>query len=240
MAVSHYLKPGLTDKTRVKILTVHPASRRIEAMLKDGSMIHVAVWDTPHAFRWPIENEIWIVRRDGGIWMLDCKADGQITGTGTSVQLNPESHGVETMAPGDLKLDSTTIVDGNGHRLASSVQGSWTALSYGTGYTDFAGGFQTGQWLKDTLGFVHVRGLVKKTTAWVNGETLATLPAGARPATVENFFLMAADATTLGFAADVSIDASGAIILAYLFPIIGVPDLLTFLSLGGVTFQQVN
>lgn len=130
MAVKHYLKPGITDRSRVKILTVDPPTRRVEAAFKDGSMIQIAVWDTPSAFRWPKENEVWIVRRDNGIWMLDCKQDGQVTGSGTTTQLDPEPHPVEAMAPGEMKLDSDVVVDAQGRSVIAvdltGIEDGWT------------------------------------------------------------------------------------------------------------------
>lgn len=137
MAVKHYLKPGITDRSRVKILTVDPSTRRVEAAFKDGSMIQIAVWDTPHAFRWPVENEVWIVRRDNGVWMLDCKQDGAVTGSGTTVQTAPEPHPVEAMNPGEMKLDANVVVDAAGNTfIAIDLTGildgwtlSWDATS---------------------------------------------------------------------------------------------------------------
>lgn len=140
MAVKHYLKPGITDRSRVKILTVDTARRRVEAAFKDGSMIQIAVWDTPHAFRWPKENEIWLVRRDNGIWMLDCKQDGQVSGSGTSVQVAPEPHPVEAMNPGEMKLDSDVIVTASGSRVASLAVARYSLTSTGALTLDAATG----------------------------------------------------------------------------------------------------
>lgn len=114
MSVSTHLKPGLTDKSRVKIMTVDVANRRIEAGIKDGSMIQVAVWEVPEAFRWPIEGEMWIVRRDNGIWMLDKRVQ----------QAQSETLPITSMSPGQMKLDSTAIFDSQGHQLlAVTAQG---------------------------------------------------------------------------------------------------------------------
>lgn len=124
-------KPGLTDKSRVKILTVDPTTRRIEAALKDGSLIHIAVWDPPTAFRWPQENEIWIVRRDNGYWMLDRRAQtGGITTTNGVAVVEPEVAPVEQMNPGDLKLDAGTVINANGLTFVavdlSGIMDGWT------------------------------------------------------------------------------------------------------------------
>ena len=56
--------------------------------------------------------------------------------------------------------------------------GAWTNLSFGTGWADFAGGYQTGQYRK--IGdMVYLRGLCKRTAGV--GTTIATLPTGHRP-----------------------------------------------------------
>lgn len=57
-------------KQRVKIITVDPAKRNIEAMLKEGSAIQLQVWDVPPIFRWPRQGEFWTVERTGNYWTL--------------------------------------------------------------------------------------------------------------------------------------------------------------------------
>lgn len=109
MAVSDHMKPGFTSKSRVKIITVDPANRRLEGALKDGSMIQISVWDVPNAFRWPVEGEEWICRRDNGIWILDHRQ--QQSGDETKIPL-------ESLHPGEMIIDSTLIVDDRGYRLA--------------------------------------------------------------------------------------------------------------------------
>lgn len=121
MAVSDHLKPGLTDRSRVRIMTVDTANRRVEAGLKDGSMIQVAVWDVPNAFRWPIEGEIWIVRRDNGIWVLDRRQQ---------VAADENAFPITQMNPGEMKLDSNIVIDASGRTFVAvdltGIENGWT------------------------------------------------------------------------------------------------------------------
>lgn len=59
---------------------------------------------------------------------------------------------------------------------------SWAGLSYATNWGNYGSGFHDGSYCKDALGFVHLRGLIRKTTTGTLGETMFTLPSGYRPA----------------------------------------------------------
>ncbi len=87
--------------------------------------------------------------------------------------------------------------------------GAWTALTYtnsgGTTWANFAGGFQVGQYRK-VGDLVFVRGLAKRTAG--TGTTIATLPAGYRPATYTQLF----DSRASGGACRVDIDTGGNIV----------------------------
>jgi len=62
--------------------------------------------------------------------------------------------------------------------LSATGFGAWTNLSFGTGWTNFASGWQTGQYRK--IGdMVYLRGLVKRTSG--SSLTVTTLPTGHRP-----------------------------------------------------------
>ncbi len=70
--------------------------------------------------------------------------------------------------------------------LTAFVQGpAWVGLSYANSWTDFGGGYQTGQYSKDGTGRVWLRGLIKAGTLTF-GTTLFTLPAGFRPALLQS------------------------------------------------------
>ena len=58
---------------------------------------------------------------------------------------------------------------------------SWTGLSFSNNWTNQGGSGQNAQYIKDAFGFVHVRGVIKRTVAYAD-TVIATLPAGYRPA----------------------------------------------------------
>jgi hypothetical protein len=68
--------------------------------------------------------------------------------------------------------------------------GSWTALSYSANWGDFGGSYYNGEWAKDGLGLIHLRGCIKRTpTGGGSGQIMFTLPAGARPASILNYLV---------------------------------------------------
>lgn len=101
-----------STKARVKIMTVDPPTRRIEGVLKDGSMIQIAVWDVPNAFRWPQEGETWLVHKQGTIWVLDNRQQQTQDET---------SQPVTSMSPGQMILDSTDIITADASKLVISL-----------------------------------------------------------------------------------------------------------------------
>jgi hypothetical protein len=65
--------------------------------------------------------------------------------------------------------------------VKSNIQPPWNTVSTGVGFqnswTTFNASFEDAQFMKDTLGFVHVRGIIKDGTS---GTTAFTLPVGYR------------------------------------------------------------
>lgn len=141
--MSHYMKPGVSQRSRIKIMTVDPSTRRVEGMMKDGSMLQIAVWDVPTAFRWPKENEIWVVQQESGIWKLSARIqDGQVSavtttdsGQATSAA-TPEAAPIESLSPGTLKLDGQIVVDDQGNTFIAvdltGIADGWTIHWDGT------------------------------------------------------------------------------------------------------------
>lgn len=128
MSYSQQAKSG-SASARVQILTVDTANRRIEALNKDNSTLQVSVWDDAgNAFRWPKENEIWIVRRVNGVWFLDSRVQqGQVGADNTTV---PEPVPITAMSPGELKLDGAVVIDSNGYTFIAvdltGISNGWT------------------------------------------------------------------------------------------------------------------
>lgn len=117
MAVKHHMVPGYGPKQTVRIMTVDPATRRVEATLKDGAMIQIRVFDVPTIFRWPKPEELWTVRRDSGLWVLDARIEHEQDGLGL----------IEDMEPGQTKITGTTTITGN-----LNVQGAFIASGSAT------------------------------------------------------------------------------------------------------------
>lgn len=68
---------------------------------------------------------------------------------------------------------------------------AWIAPSFVNNWTDFGGGNLAAGYCKDALGFVHLRGLVKRTVAGGTGVTIFTLPAGYCPSAAVSPAVMA-------------------------------------------------
>lgn len=56
----------------------------------------------------------------------------------------------------------------------------WIGPALSNNWVNFGGGYDTVGYMKDTMGFVHIRGFIKSGTATA-GTLLFTLPAGFRP-----------------------------------------------------------
>lgn len=79
------------------------------------------------------------------------------------------------------------VVDTNGNVTAAGTvlrETAWSNLSYGSGWTGYGSPFGVGRYRLNTRGGVDLRDMVKRTAATTptNGEVIATLPVGYRPA----------------------------------------------------------
>jgi hypothetical protein len=88
----------------------------------------------------------------------------------------------------DLTVDASgnfdIAVSGGYTQFGGRLGGAWTGLSFGSGWGDYGGGEQTGQYKK--IGdLVLLRGLVTRSSGV--GTTIATLPSGYRPAAYSRF-----------------------------------------------------
>lgn len=98
-----------TPRQLVKILTVDPANRRIEGMGKDMAIRQIAIPTTGVLFRWPVEGEIWSIRYDNGVPVLDSIAQ----------TVDAESLTIETLDPGDALIASKVVVDSEGRQFVT-------------------------------------------------------------------------------------------------------------------------
>ncbi len=103
------------------------------------------------------------------------------------------------------------------------VQESWVSAVFANSWVDFGSGYQAAQYMLDSLGFVHTRGLIKSGTI---GLKAFTLPTGYRPAA--GVYTIAISNNAAG---TLEINTSGDVI-----PLAGSN---VHFSLEGVTFQAV-
>lgn len=101
MAVSNQY--SMNNKVRVQIVTVDPASRRLEGMLKDGAVVQIATWEVGPAFVWPKLDEHWTIRRENAYWYL-----------GARIEKLGDDHSVQDMQPGHAKIGADVVVDSTG------------------------------------------------------------------------------------------------------------------------------
>ena len=107
---------------------------------------------------------------------------------------------------------------------ATAAQEPPQALALVNGWVDFGGGYAPGAYLRDSNGWVHLRGMIAN-GAVTAGTVLATLPAGYRPAAVELFNGIAS-----GVVCIIQVDAFGNV---------GIPAAVAsnlYISLSGISF----
>lgn len=121
-------------------------------------------------------------------------------------------------------LSPTYGLDVNGSFQCTQMGVAWNGLSFGSGWANYGGSYQTGQ-VKKVGDLVLLRGLVYRFTGSVT--TIATLPAGFRPPAQVLFIVDAS-----GSRGRIDIDASGNIILQD-----GSPS--SYLQLDGIVFSTV-
>lgn len=76
---------------------------------------------------------------------------------------------------------ASTAGDSATSNVATLTVNVWGDLDFGNGYSNYYGGYSTLGYTKTSAGVVMLKGLVKKSSAVVGGETIATLPSDFRP-----------------------------------------------------------
>ncbi len=99
----------------------------------------------------------------------------------------------------------------------------WITPTYLNGYTDYGLGIQVGGYTKDPMGWVHLKGLIRRPTSTPLGTTILVLPAGYRPTAAEFFAVVSA-----GIYGQIRINPDGTI----LFEVGG-----SNISLSGISFR---
>lgn len=108
---------------------------------------------------------------------------------------------------------------------ANTTQEAWITPTLLNGWVDFdIANYASCQYMKDTLGFVHLKGMVKSGT---NATNLFTLPPGYRPAKIEYFPMPLSGGGT----GQMAINNNGGVLLAI--------SNATWTNLNGITFKAV-
>ncbi len=106
--------------------------------------------------------------------------------------------GIGTTSPGaGLEVAGTSVL----------AQQAWQNAGFQNGWTNYGGSYNHGGYFKDSMGIVHLRGLVKNGSVG-NSYTIFTLPAGYRPAGRELLCVM----TNSNASGRVDIETNGRVI----------------------------
>lgn len=109
----------------------------------------------------------------------------------------------------------------------------WIALPFAASTSNFGAPYPTCAYRKDKTGRVYLRGMLKYTGVPVNGQLLATLPAGYRPVATETFCGNGSYAGgSVAFA--VEVDAAGTL---RVYTVSGVAWTGGNLALAGITYD---
>lgn len=101
------------NKLRAQITLCDPYTRRIEGLIKGGAIVQIAVWDTPNAFRWPIQNEIWTILYSNGYWHLGQKIDYDQEADVTTNLAEIQPGDTRLATGGTIHLDGDVSIKGN-------------------------------------------------------------------------------------------------------------------------------
>lgn len=103
----------IEPKQLVEITTVDRPRRIIEARLRDRGIIYIPIANVPTLFRWPKTGEYWIVRKEGGQWVLIESTDPAVT-MRTGEDPEEKAIRIEEMNEGEVRLIATPNEDGSG------------------------------------------------------------------------------------------------------------------------------
>jgi hypothetical protein len=100
------------------------------------------------------------------------------------IRVTPRVYGLEIQ---DNSITTSKVIDANITAAKLSAQESWNAPTLLNSWVNFGAGYPAAGYMKDHLGFIRLRGLVKNGT--VNGTTgvIFTLPSGYRPSGASHF-----------------------------------------------------
>ncbi|MCP4712344.1 MAG: hypothetical protein GY869_27295 [Planctomycetes bacterium] len=150
-----------------------------------------------------------VLRRD----VANDKFKIQVTGSGYNgkvLQIGRDDENHDILLTGDVGVGTSNpqarLHVANGETILE--QEPWQATVFLNGWIDYGGGYNAAGYFKDSVGVVHLRGLVKSGSV---GQVIFTLPVGYRPAGRAIHPVM----TYLNVMGRVDITASGEVILIY-------------------------
>jgi microcystin-dependent protein len=141
--------------------------------------------------------------------------------TNAVIQADQDNDGVGNIV---MKVGSTeyACIDANGMRI---VQSTWTAPTFQNSWVNNGSWGAPAGYMKDSMGFIHLRGIVKSGTV---GATMFTLPAGYRPSYLQGMTVPSNNGVTvIGW---INILATGEVQAIS-------PSGNSWLSLDGITFM---
>lgn len=146
----------------------------------------------------------------------------KLTVTGGDISLTGSGSNTYTFPASTDTLVGRTSSDTLTNKILT--QSSWTAVTFQNSWVDFGGTAQTCAYLKDSMGFVHLKGLMKSGTI---GAVAFNLPAGFRPLAFARF-------------GSISNGSFGAIDLSAAGDFTPAAGSNTSFSLDGITFRAEN
>lgn len=112
-----------------------------------------------------------------------------------------------------------------------------SAAIFAANWSDYGAPFAVGGYALDAVGWVTLRGLVKKAVAYAAGDTIVTLPVGSRPAAQEIFTVFGQD-NVMGVSV-VRVDVAPTGIVSFqgtYAPNYSTPSTLAWVTLAGIRF----
>lgn len=113
MAIKDFNTPSLGRKIPCRITTVDKGRRRCEARLRDGATVLIAVYTVGVQFRWPKVGEIWMIRKDSGLWRLDEPVDLALQGR-TGSDTGNEHISLDDLPEGATRITGNPTDTGTG------------------------------------------------------------------------------------------------------------------------------
>lgn len=155
-----------------------------------------------------------------------------LTGAGSNTYTMPSSSdtlvgraSVDTLT--NKTIDASQLVNGTVTAAKIETQQAWQTPTLTNSWVNYGSGFNDAGYMKDSLGFVHLKGMVKNGTS---GSAIYTLPAGYRP--LATVYVSCPNGGGTGFVGILNISSAGVIK--------NDSGTNTYQSMDGVVFKAEN